>query len=254
MPNLFTKRSDRTAPQAPDNHDIHVDVGEELSSLSAGENPKTVGKAVSEAETVVSAATIADIREIHVVRKGRCPKCGARIEELLATSICPMCGWYRQNHADTGSCLFSLTDGNTVRCDRFFRVENDQILCVRGDHVVCQLSRQFVQRIDYEWETELLARARENHQRTRAGVCSWCNITLEDLDEEGAPYEDYVAFGAYQQRFMFCSRKCMIAFRKQHPVRIHRNCYDTDCNECDQCIKRYDTQLFVRIRPSELLE
>ena len=30
---------------------------------------------------------------------------------------------------------------------------------------------------------------------------------------------------------------------ERYPSRVHRNCYETDCAECDLCTKRYDTTL-----------
>ena len=48
-----------------------------------------------------------------------------------------------------------------------------------------------------------------------------------------------VAFGTTQERYCFCSDECYEAFRKMYPARIHRNCYERDCEECNLCVKRY---------------
>jgi hypothetical protein len=48
-----------------------------------------------------------------------------------------------------------------------------------------------------------------------------------------------VAFGASQERYCFCSDECYEAFRKMYPARVHRNCYERNCAECNLCIKRY---------------
>ncbi len=95
------------------------------------------------------------------------------------------------------------------------------------------------------WEDEELSRAREQVKRQRYGICSWCDADLSEVEGEG-PFEDFVSHGAFQERYIFCSEKCMGSFRKRYPPRIHRNCYEKDCNVCDMCIKRYDTDGFRR--------
>ncbi|HPY90544.1 MAG TPA: hypothetical protein PLT23_07435, partial [Lentisphaeria bacterium] len=49
----------------------------------------------------------------------------------------------------------------------------------------------------------------------------------------------HVAFGVSQERYCFCSDECYEAFRRMYPARVHRNCYDRNCNDCDFCVKRY---------------
>ena len=41
---------------------------------------------------------------------------------------------------------------------------------------------------------------------------------------------------------LFCSAACYEAFRKMYPSRVHRNCYETKCSECNLCTKRYDDE------------
>ena len=52
-----------------------------------------------------------------------------------------------------------------------------------------------------------------------------------------------VAFGANQERFSFCSDECYEAFRKMYPSRVHRNCYERDCADCNLCIKHFDDEV-----------
>ena len=40
-----------------------------------------------------------------------------------------------------------------------------------------------------------------------------------------------------QMRYVFCSNKCNEAFQKQYPIRIHKNCYERSCLDCDLCEK-----------------
>jgi len=234
---------------------------EELSELSATEHPRKVSRAKNEAEAAIHDATIADIRGVALMERGRCPKCGGRTESLLFTSVCVTCGWFRRFAPEGGQCVVYLDTGDSISCDRVFSVQDGQILCVRADVVTAQLSRSAVRRIDYQWGDAELEEARDRARKERFGVCAWCEKTFdtepgedgaretsddEDEDEEG-PFEEYVAFGAYQERYLFCSKKCLRAFRRQYPVRIHRNCYERDCNDCDACTKRYDTQHFKRV-------
>lgn len=50
----------------------------------------------------------------------------------------------------------------------------------------------------------------------------------------------YAAFGAYQEKFSFCCEKCLERFQHHYPTRVHRNCYEMECADCDQCIKKLD--------------
>ena len=49
----------------------------------------------------------------------------------------------------------------------------------------------------------------------------------------------HIAFGATQERYCFCSDDCFEAFRKMYPSRVHRDCYNRDCDTCSLCQKRY---------------
>ena len=46
--------------------------------------------------------------------------------------------------------------------------------------------------------------------------------------------------------YAFCSEDCMSSFRRRYPTRIHRNCYETDCRDCNECVRRYDVDGFRR--------
>jgi hypothetical protein len=223
-------------------------LAEELQELSAVKNSKEVVKARTEAEQAISNATRADIRGLAMLEKGRCPECGGRTETFLFSSVCPACGWFRRSPESSGRCVIQLDGGEEVRCDRVYDVRQGLLLCVR-DNVVCsQIAREHVRRIDFELTEEELRDSWDRFRKDRKGICSWCESQLREAAEEGAPFEEYVAFGANQERYTFCSLKCLSAFRKQYPVRIHRNCYETDCNLCNKCNKRFDTTGFTRVQ------
>jgi hypothetical protein len=254
---LFKKRrgtdtveADKKVIPAPatDGGKQDVELQEELDELTASESPKKVDRAKSDAERAISDATIADIRGITLIERGRCPDCGGRTELMVFSRVCPNCGWYRWQSRETESCVVFLTSGEKIRCDRVYDVKSSQLLLVRDDVVRTVVSQSSVARIDYDWDKEKLETAQIRFQKERTGVCDWCGIGFRELPEEVTPLEDYAAFGAFQERYRFCSEKCMGSFRRQYPTRIHRNCYETDCNSCDQCIKRFDTSQFKRLR------
>lgn len=236
--------------QEIDTRDMGQDITlqEEISELSASEKPSRVVRAKSEAEEAIRDATLADIRGMTLMERGRCPRCGGRTESLLFSAACTSCGWFRRFAPEGGHCAVLLDTGETIECDRVLEVESDQVLCVKDNVVRSQLARQCVRRIDYEWADEDLATATERYIKEHAGICAWCETLLKDLDEEGAPFEEFVAFGAFQERYLLCSSKCLRAFRKQYPTRIHRNCYETDCGGCKMCIRRYDVEGYHRTR------
>ncbi len=226
--------------------DTEVSLEEDLSDLVAREDPRSVSRAISEADEAAHEAAREEITRISLIEQGCCPECRGRIENFLYTQVCPSCGWFRRMVPDSGRCVVYLETGEKILCDRVFPVHGDQLLCVTGGVVRSQVMQQYVQRIEYVWEQQELEQAQKTIRRRFYGMCSWCESNLQDTEEQ-EPLEEYVAFGATQERYVFCSLKCLEAFRKQHPPRVHRNCYETECDACNECIKRYDSKGFKRI-------
>jgi hypothetical protein len=249
---LFGNRGDeKKRSEQIDDEPQDATLKEALSELVAGGKRKEVDRALTEAEQAVDEATRADIRGLKMLERGRCPDCSGRLENYLYTTVCPACGWFRRRVPDTGRCTVYLESGRELQCDRVFEVRGDQVLCVTEGVVRAQVNRRFVRSIDYQWGEEELREARDLALKERQGICSWCESSLMEIEdserEEGAPFDEYVAFGAYQEHYVFCSRKCLESFRKQFPSRVHRNCYETECGHCDKCIKRYDTDGYRRV-------
>jgi hypothetical protein len=217
---------------------------EELSELAVAEDRRELDRAESDVEEAVSEATRADIRDIKLIEHGRCPQCKARTDNFLYTVVCPSCGWHRREAPPSGASVVHLDTGEKIECDHVYSAA-DELLCIKDGIVISQVMRRCVRRIEHVWEESEFAVARERAKKRRAGVCSWCVGDLSESEEEG-PYEDFVALGAAQERHVFCSEKCMSAFRKRYPSRVHRNCYETDCSACDDCVKRYDVDGFRR--------
>ena len=87
------------------------------------------------------------------------------------------------------------------------------------------------------WTEEEVQKKRVQRASEQAGICSWCETPLTDIERE--PIIVYAAPGAYQERYAFCSERCEEGFMKQYPMRIHKNCYERACITCDLCIKRH---------------
>ncbi len=225
--------------------DTEVHLEEDFSELVAREEPRSVTRAISEADEAAHEATREEITRIKLIEQGCCPECRARIENFVFTQVCPACGWFRRMAPDSGRCIVHMETGESIRCDRVFSVQGEQFLCVTDGVVHSQVMRKHVRQIEYSWEAQELAVARKTLKKRMQGVCSWCERELQDV-EDSELIEEYVAFGAFQERYLFCSKKCLESFRKQYPARVHRNCYESDCDNCSQCIKRYDSKGFKR--------
>ncbi len=255
---LFFKRRGKNASDASkksaEDRRKDLELQEELSELSAAELPRDVDRAKNEAERTASDAALSEIRDISLIERGRCPECGNRTEQMVSSRVCTNCGWYRWRSEEANSCVVYLDTGQKLKCDRIYSVKHDQVLLVRDDVVRNVVSQSAIRRIDYVWDEEKLETARRRFHLEVTGVCDWCGTNLSDLKAGEEPLADHVAFGAFQERFLFCCDKCLASFRKQYPTRIHRNCYETDCNTCEQCIKRYDTGNVVRIKLKDPLK
>ena len=67
--------------------------------------------------------------------------------------------------------------------------------------------------------------------------CAWCNIPCR-ADQDGF-HLVHVALGSFQERHYFCCDDCYEAFRRMYPARVHRNCYERLCDDCNLCTKRF---------------
>ena len=217
---------------------------EEFTEVSDIGDPKEIGRADSDVKVTVAEAAKTDMRNIMLIDQGRCPQCHGRTERFLFTVVCPSCGWFRRKIPETGHSVVHLNDGKKIVCDYVHRGEHEY-LCIRDGVVVAEVLRASVFNIEHSWKEHELENAREAAQKLRVGICAWCETLLSEVDAEEVG-EDYVAFGNTQEHYRFCSEKCQRAFRKQYPSRIHRNCYETDCNQCNLCMKRHDTRDFKR--------
>ncbi len=217
-------------------------LNDELHELTSQEDKRKISRVDTEVKQAVSEAAKEDIRNIKMIEKGRCPVCKSRTEHFLFTVVCSSCGWFRRDIPGSGSSVVHLIDGEKTLCDYVHRGK-DEYLCIKDGIVIAEIKKTVVKKIEHTWKGDDLEKAQRLAKRLKEGICSWCETLLADVEDM---FIDYVAFGTTQERYTFCSEKCQLAFRKQYPSRVHRNCYETDCNSCDQCIKKYDTHGFKR--------
>lgn len=215
---------------------------EELRRLTADAEPRSVNRALQTADDAVKEATSTDIQRIKLIESGRCPECHARTENLLAVTVCPTCGWSRHTVTAGGTVVVHLTDNSTIACDRVYHAQGDRMLCVTNDTVTDELMAASVARIEYRWDDDTITKLRREAQRRQWGVCAWCDeLMTEEPGAEGSKaLETYVALGAVQEHYRFCSQQCFDSFRRQYPSRVHRNCYETECTNCDTCVKQFN--------------
>jgi len=190
------------------------------------------------AEKEVQTAAEDSVKKLHLIRMGRCPVCNEHLRQHLFASICESCGWHTFDVPRNGPVRVHLKSSREViEGERCYVVKTGAALVIRDDMVVAKLPRDAYDWIEYAWsEAEIDQRHKQVVDRMRV-TCGWCNETA-DPEKDGF-HLVHVAFGATQERYCFCSDECYEAFRKMYPARVHRNCYERNCQDCNYCIKRY---------------
>ena len=206
------------------------------------------------AERKVRTAAEQSLNRLHILQRGRCPECGDALRQHLFVSVCDSCGWSSWSTPKSGGIRVHLVHGGEpVVGDAAYFVRDGVTLVRRGESVVARIPRGTVSWIEYVWtDTEL--RERERGLRERLNItCGWCG---KETDPESDGFHlVHAAFGTTQERYCLCSDDCYEAFRKMYPSRIHRNCYDRDCDDCDLCLKRYRNESYgIRALPKDFLK
>lgn len=211
--------------------DLRVLGTEEASDATVERTQKTAQKEVREAAEQ-------SLKRLHVLQRGRCPQCGDALRQHLFVSVCDTCGWSSWSTPRAGNVRVHIKDReDPILGDKAYVVKDGVTIILRGETVFARIPSESVSWIEYVWsESEI--RDRERGLRERMSIsCGWCNNET-DPDKDGF-HLVHAAFGTTQERYCFCSDDCYEAFRKMYPARIHRNCYERDCDECNLCIKRY---------------
>jgi len=211
-------------------------LGQELSPLEAELGTRDP-KVQREAEKEVRSAAADSMRRVHKINRGYCPSCGGPLRQHLFASVCDACGWNAYDVPRTGPVKVHLTNGDVVDGDRCYTVKTDAVLILARDVVVARVPASSVSWIEYVWlDDEVKQREKQVLEQLEI-QCGWCKKQA-DPDEDGF-HLVHVAFGAAQERYVFCSDECYEAFRGMYPARVHRNCYERNCSECNLCTKRY---------------
>jgi len=213
-------------------------VEEDISLLQEEKERGAVEKLSTAVEDTIKRATKDDLKELKLLERGRCPECGWKTEQFLYTSICSHCGWSKRITPDVGKVIIHLDDGRKIECDKAFEVQEGIILCLKGDVITHEIMHKALTYIEYVWTEEELEKIRRRRIEELRPLCNWCFKIIEDPDKM---VTHYLALGLDQERFSFCGEKCALSFAKQYPARVHRNCYEQDCNNCENCRKRHDT-------------
>ncbi len=193
-------------------------------------------KKVAEREAVSAAED--SLKKMHVIKLGRCPNCGEHLHQHMSASICESCGWHKYDMPRQGKARVHIHNSSEVVVgERIYVLKNGDCLVVHNDAVSARVPAAACSWIEYLWtEEEINQRRMQIYSKTWV-TCGWCG-------SETNPTKDgfhlvHVAFGTSQERYCFCSDDCYEAFRKTYPARVHRNCYERNCNECNLCQKRY---------------
>ncbi len=211
---------------------------EEAMNLLAQEGKDNLNETMVEIHEAVKEAAKASLRDIKLMEEGRCPSCGHKTQQFLFTSVCASCGWFSFISPTEGQSIIHLKNGNRIECGTTFDTQGGFILGITDGVVRAKVSTENVEYIEFAWSEEEIAKKKKLRAREQAGVCTWCEKHLTEESEE-TPTIVYAAFGNYQDRFVFCSERCEESFKKQYPVRVHKNCYNRSCLDCDLCIKKY---------------
>jgi|GEM_PF-402066 len=246
----------------------HEEAVEETLSVLVREGKRTLNEAREEVEKAVQEAARSSLRDLRLMEEGRCPDCGRKLHQYLFTSICSHCGWTTFIMPEKGGAAVYLNDGSKIPCQAVFDTKGGHVLCVANDVVSARIDKRNVNHIEFTWRPEEVSERREQHRRETRGVCHWCEKPFDEVyaehlkrveeakkadrepEKAWEPIIVYAAFGVYQNRYEFCSERCENAFKRQYPVRVHKNCYDRPCPDCTLCIKRfegYDETLLKRL-------
>ena len=210
---------------------------EEAMNLLSQDSEADLHDTMVEISETVKEAAKASLRDIRLMEEGRCPSCGHKTNQFLFTSVCANCGWFSFISPEEGQSIIHLKNGTDIECGTTFDTKGDYILGITDGVVRAKVSKENVDYIEFAWREEEIERKRAANVRDQTGICSWCEKPLTETEED--PVIVYAAFGTSQDRHVFCADKCNEAFQKQYPVRVHRNCYNRPCPDCDLCIKKY---------------
>lgn len=178
------------------------------------------------------------MKKLQFARLGRCPSCGEHLNQHAFATICEACGWHTYDVPRRGPVRVHIHARETpIEGDRCYALKTGDVLVVKQDVVIARIMSNAIRWVEYLWaDHEIEQRYKQILERTEQ-PCSWCEKTCHP--EQDGFHLVHVAFGTTQERHCFCSDECYEAFRRMYPARVHRNCYERKCADCNFCIKRY---------------
>ncbi|MBR6373821.1 MAG: hypothetical protein IKS20_11630, partial [Victivallales bacterium] len=153
-------------------------------------------------------------------------------------NICENCGWDRYDTPRLGGVKVHLKDSDEVLAgDQAYILKQGQCLIMKDGAVCARVPVGGYSWVEYVWTPEELEQRQMQVTDQMKITCGWCGQEA-DISKDGF-HVVHVAFGISQERYCFCSDDCYEAFRKMYPARVHRDCYERNCNDCNLCVKRY---------------
>ena len=190
------------------------------------------------AEREVQVAAEDSLKKIHIIQRGRCPVCGEHLSQHLTANICESCGWHKYDSPKAGKVRVHLKESpDVIEGDHAYVLKEGGCLVIKGDIVFARIPADSYAWVEYVWTDEELEQRKKQFQDQLQITCGWCGGEA-DVNKDGF-HLIHVAFGTSQERYCFCCDECYEAFRKMYPSRVHRDCYERNCNDCNLCIKRY---------------
>ena len=240
---LFSKKttipiSQDIVNQIQDSELLEEDTDKLRNDLEFVNEETTTSKIKAEADRKIRSAAVQSVSRLHVLQQGRCPKCGASLNQNVFVSVCEECGWHSYSVPRQGSiCVHTKNRAEGIMGEKCHVLKNGEVLVLNGDVVTARIPSSSVEWVEYLWgENEVSARRSAIKERLSL-PCGWCGKETTP-DTEGF-HLVHAAFGSTQERFCFCCDECYEAFKQMYPSRVHRNCYETSCEKCNECMKRY---------------
>lgn len=235
QPSEAENRSDAPMPPFQEEQRERFDHDRSILDDSSGDRE---GQIHRKAQKEIKSAAEQSLVKLRVIQSGLCPQCGEHLGKHLFASICASCGWHTFDAPRSGPVRVHLTNSpDVIEGERCYSLKSGGVLLVRNDMVTARIPTGSVSWIEYVWGPEEIAQRHRQVVDRMAVHCGWCDKEA-DPDEDGFHLVQ-VAFGSTQERHCFCSDDCYEAFRKMFPARVHRNCYEKNCAECNLCIKQY---------------
>ena len=135
---------------------------------------QTDGKIKEEVKREIQNAAVLSVKRLQVLQQGRCPQCGAALNQSMFVSVCDACGWSSFSVPRSGGVKVHTTSGQVIEGDRCHVVKDGVTLVIRGDAIFARIPAGSVEWVEYDWgEQELEERCRLINERLTIS-CGWC--------------------------------------------------------------------------------